>query len=138
MRLVYSTGRDVRQKPTREIDDGNETEGSLADFFAKAAADAVKEATEGVTRQAWLGHAIALVIGVLMGIVTGYAMCTSNCNDSIRWNPLSKWRALRATESNLLLAVLAPDTTAAAKVASGALVSAGAGILGDLPSEQED
>ena len=102
----------------------------IANFYAQAAANAVRGYAEDQKHALWVKLGLAATAGAMLGAGTCALLSTGRCEEAAWWNPLAAWRALKGIESNILLQVVSPETTQAAKLASGALVTAGAGALG--------
>lgn len=105
-------------------------EEQIASFYAQAAGKAVREWAEDHRRDIRLKMLFSALVGAVAGGAAVALIATSSCEESSWWNPLASFRSLKQMENSLLLRAISPETSQAAGVASGALLTTGAGLLG--------
>lgn len=65
-----------------------------------------------------------------LGMMAGVMISTSSCGSSVSWNPLAAWRVLLQAQQNPVLALLVPESTKGAAMATGAIATSTAGFIG--------
>ena len=84
--------------------------------------------------QLWMGWtAVFCILSFLSGVGVSYYVFQGTCDDvsdAATWNLIAAWRSLRAASMNPILAMLSPQTTQAAGVATVSLITLGAGVVG--------